>query len=313
MSEGDPSQNVPPMDLPSGVPNSPPRVNPIADADEMQWYACVLLWRNLHWLLDALKIRWQFTWLAKHHQRAEDALQQRIAELFPELADFNLTLEALESLSSGEIQNQGSITAFLGHLEAAVCSRVEQIDALGHYFEPQDPDAVMPFAVSGRPLGQGNPSLWNANQATVTFTADGCDLDFDAWERDAAAAFASAGPQIEQLIDTLRTEPASLQLVTEGTLQQPQPRWDDAQYKLFYRGRVIATWSRYPSSIDSVLADFQKNNWRSPVKLDWMDRDKPGQIVSQINEKIGENWIIPPVEFRCAGGDDRLRVIWVIR
>ena len=313
MSEGDPSPNVPPMDLPSGVPNSPPRVNPIADADEMQWYACVLLWRNLHWLLDALKIRWQFTWLAKHHQRAEDALQQRIAELFPKLADFNLTLEALESLRGGETQNSVLITEFLGHLEAAVCSRVEQIDALGHHFTSEDTAALMPFAVSPRPLGQGTPSLWCANQPTVSFTEDGCDLDFDAWERDAAAAFASAGPQIEELIDTLRTEPASLQLVSEGTPQQPQPRWDDARYQLFFGEKVIASWDRYPSSIDPILADFEKNNWSGPVKRDWVDRDEPGKIVSHINKKIREKWIIPPVEFLCAGGDERLRVIWAIR
>jgi len=307
MSEGDPSQNVPPIDLPRCVPNSPPQVNQIAD--QAQRSACLTLWRNLHQLRYAIEIRLWFTRLLNRHQRAADALQQRIAELFPELADFNLTLDAIESLRSGEIQNQGSITAFLGHLEAAVCNRVEQIDALGHHFTPEESNALMPFAVTVRPLGQGSPSLWNPDQRIVSFDAGGCDLDFDAWERDAAAACASAGPQIEQLIDTLKTEPASLRLVTDENPQQCRLRWEGSQNKLFLGARLIATWDRHPKRIAAILNAFQENAWSESVEFEGEEPNLIRDAIVNLNRRIEKIAGSQPVQFHSAGGDTRVMFV----
>ena len=307
MSEGDPSPNVPPIDLPRCVPNSPPQVNQIAD--QAQRSDCLTLWRNLHQLRYAIEIRLWFIRLLNRHQRAADALQQRIAELFPELADFNQTLDALESLRSGEIQNQGSITAFLGHLEAAVCNRVEQIDALGHHFTPQDPDILIPFAVIVRPLGQGSPSLWNPDQRIVSFDEGGCDLDFDAWERDAAAAFASADPQIEQLIDTLKTEPASLRLVTDENPQQCRLRWESSQNKLFLGARLIATWDRHPKRIAAILNAFHENAWSGSIEFEGEEPNLIRDAIANLNRRIEETAGSQPVQFHSAGGDTRVTFV----
>ena len=239
-------------------------------------------------------------------------MQQRIAELFPKLADFNLTLEALESLRGGETQNSVLITEFLGHLEAAVCSRVEQIDALGHHFTSEDTAALMPFAVSPRPLGQGTPSLWCANQPTVSFTEDGCDLDFDAWERDAAAAFASADPQIEQLIDTLKTEPASLRLVTDENPPHPPQcrlRWESSQNKLFLGARLIASWNRHPARIAAILDAFQEDAWSGSREFEGEEPNLIRDAIANLNRRIEETAGSQPVQFHSAGGDTRVTFV----